>query len=765
MPPLRYGIRVRGVVQGVGFRPFVYREALGRGLSGFVYNDADGVYIEAEGPRPELDAFVEALRNSHPPLARISEIETKETEPLDSGGFEIRPSPAGETPMTLVSPDLATCENCLRELLDTSDRRYLYPFINCTDCGPRYTIIRALPYDRPNTTMKDFPMCPDCRAEYDEPLDRRFHAQPVACPAKGPHVWLADAKGNQKAKGGDALLQAASALSEGRILAIKGLGGFHLAVDASNDDAVQRLRRRKNREMKPLALMCRDVDAIRQLVELDDDSLELLRSYHAPIVLLPRLDGAPVSRHIAPGQPRLGVMLPYTPLHHILLKHSPPVLVMTSGNLSEEPIAHDNDDALERLAEIADLFLLHNRGIHIRVDDSVVARRSFGFTSSRRARGFAPLPVPLPCPFPEVLALGPHLKNTICYIRGRDAFMSHHIGDLENARALSAFRQAIDHLALLYEFEPKALACDLHPSYASTREAERLAEERGLPLYRIQHHHAHGLAVAAEKGIEGPFITVAWDGTGYGTDGAIWGMEFLKVEGRRFERLAHLRYMPVAGGDRTIRSPRRTAFFTLAAYLGDDKALEWAPRLGFGKKEARQLLKAAGSSAAVSVGSCGRLFDAVSALCGVCSEAVYEAQAAIELEAAIKGDWEAASPYPLPFEKAGDGFVLDAGPLLEGVLNDIKADEPIGLISLRFHKSLVAACAEVVSHLVEQHDGLPVVLTGGCFQNSVLIERARAALEEIGADVIIPSEFPVNDGSVSLGQAVAAAMLLEEQGA
>ncbi|HET9141473.1 carbamoyltransferase HypF, partial [Actinophytocola sp.] len=644
---MRRDVRVEGVVQGVGFRPFVYSLAVRLGLTGLVGNDVNGVFIEIEGPRPRVDDFLAALRRDAPALAEIERVTATAATPTGDGGFRIVRSEAGGARRTLVSADSATCADCLAELADPADRRFGYPFINCTNCGPRFTIVRDVPYDRPFTTMAAFAMCAACAAEYHDPADRRFHAQPVCCPACGPRLWLTDAAGVETP--GDPIRQSADLLRAGQVLAVKGLGGYHLAALAADETATATLRSRKHREDKPFAVLVSDVDEARLLCEVDAAAAELLTSRRRPIVLLPRLAGAAVAAAVAPGNRALGLLLPYTPLHHLLLAAVAAPIVLTSGNASDEPIAYVDEDAFARLGGIADAFLTHDRPIHIRTDDSVVrpmrgvftpanaAAPSWGPGASpghaasvlRRSRGYVPEPVTLPWPLARpVLACGAELKNTFCLAKDRHAFVSHHIGDLENYETLRSFVTGIDHFSRLFDIEPELVAHDLHPEYLSTKHAKELT---GVELVGVQHHHAHIASCLADNGEYGPVLGVAFDGLGYGTDGTIWGGEFLLADLASFQRIGHLEPVPMPGGTAAIRQPWRMA----ASYL--DSAYAGAPPGGLAVAtrnrrwpEVVTLARSGVNSPLTS--SAGRLFDAVSALLGLRDTINYEGQAAIELE-------------------------------------------------------------------------------------------------------------------------------------
>jgi hydrogenase maturation protein HypF len=717
---VRRRVRVEGTVQGVGFRPFVYRLASEMGVSGHVLNDSHGVEVEVEADVAVVERFLERLSTETPPLAKVERVAVAELPSVGAGPFEIRPSGRGE-PDAPVSPDAATCDDCLAELFDPADRRYRYPFINCTNCGPRFTIVRGVPYDRPLTTMAGFEMCDACRAEYEDPGDRRFHAQPNACPECGPRLRLVGADG-------DPLAVAAHALRSGAIVAIKGVGGFHLACLARYEPAVAVLRARKHREEKPFALMAPSVDAARSLVFVTPRAEQLLCSRERPIVLMPRRPDAVVAHAVAPTSPELGVMLPYSPLHHLLLADVEEPLVMTSGNVSDEPIAYRDEDALERLAGIADLFLLHDRPIETRTDDSVVRPHQV----LRRSRGYVPASTRLPLRANrQVLACGAELKNTFCVAKGERAWVGHHVGDLENYETLRSFTDGIEHFKRLFAVEPEVVAHDLHPEYLSTKYARDLD---CVELIGVQHHHAHLAACLAEHGETGPALGAIYDGTGYGTDGSVWGGELLLGDLEEFERVGHLFPVRMPGGEAAIRQPWRMACAWLEA-AGLEQPPEW-----------RQMAALARSGLASPITtSVGRLFDAVAALCGVRSEVTYEGQAAIELESLC--DPDEAEAYPLPVT---DELVLDARPTVRALVED---DAPVARRATRFHNALARATASAC----ERAGATTVVLSGGVFQNRVLLETTSALLTDAGLRVLTPEFLPPNDGGISYGQAAVAA--------
>jgi hydrogenase maturation protein HypF len=776
-PAIAKQISVRGVVQGVGFRPFVYRLAHDHGLTGWVLNHSGGVDIEVEGPLPALDTFVHALTTEAPPLARIVAVEVADVPPNGYERFEIRHSVAEAGRYQLISPDIATCADCRRELLDPADRRYRYPFTNCTNCGPRFTIIRDIPYDRPLTTMQPFPMCPDCQREYDDPLDRRFHAQPNACPVCGPHIWL-EQSGARLAERDEAMQLAGRMLLDGKVLAIKGLGGFHLACDATSPEAVQTLRARKGRPAKPLAVMMAALDDVRRHCHVTDAEAALLTSQQCPIVLLRWHDTADgvrdIAREVAPGNLYLGVMLPYTPLHHILLRDVGRPLVMTSGNLSEEPIAQSNDEARRRLGPLADAFLLHNRDIYARYDDSVMLKAQGTRNKHehpipntqypiRRSRGYAPFPVRLTFQTRQILAVGAELKNTFCLTRDDFAFLSQHIGDMENLETLEHFEQSIELFKHLFRIEPELIAHDLHPDYFSTKYANEQMGKSQYPISNtpIQHHYAHIAACLADNGWtieDGPAIGVAWDGTGYGLDGHIWGGEWFVGDYRGFERVAHLEYLPMPGGDAAVLNPWRLALGYVYALTGEAPALP-----GISEQEARIVQQQVDRRLNTPLTSAvGRLFDTVAALIGVRHSVSYEAQAAIELEmlatrwAKTQPALDTQLPYPFEIEGADGSAIVRLRRLLEAIQADVAAGATPGEIGWRFHRTM-GEMLLVVCEYISQKTGLrTVALSGGVFQNRLLLSLAVPALEQAGFRVLLHRQVPCNDGGLSLGQAVLA---------
>ena len=756
---IRQRLTVRGIVQGVGFRPFVYGLAIRHQLAGFVGNDSQGVFIEVEGAPDAVAAFIRDLKAHPPPLALIESITSEALVPLGEDTFSIVTSEPRVGASTSISPDVAICADCLRELFDPNDRRYRYPFINCTNCGPRFTIIRGIPYDRAQTTMAEFQMCPRCAAEYHDPSHRRFHAQPNACPDCGPRVWFERA--DQAALWDDAAIRAAQdALRAGQVVAVRGIGGFHLACDATSDAALQALRTRKGRVDKPFALMVRDLDAARALAEVSAAEAALLTSQARPIVLLRRRPDARVSPLVAPGNGYLGLMLPYSPLHYLLLDGLNQPLVMTSGNLSDEPICKDNDEARARLGKLADAFLLHNREIHIRCDDSVMRILDDAPLPIRRSRGYAPFPVHLPKAAPMLIAAGGELKATFCITRDQNAYLSQHIGDMENLETLGAYEQAISHFIRLFRIRPRAVICDLHPGYLTTQWAERFAAAQGLPLFKVQHHHAHIAACLVEHGFDPDerVIGVSFDGTGYGSDGAIWGGEVLIANCRSFQRAAHLKYVPLPGGDAGIKRPYRAALAHLwAAGIPWDTDLPCVAACPPAEQRIlrRQLESRLNSPPASSA---GRLFDAVAALIGVRQTITYEAQAAIELEAIC--DEAETGRYPFDIGSNGsETIILDPAPMFAAIVRDLRACARREAIAAKVHNT-IAACIAEVSILLRARTGLTTVaLSGGVFQNVFLLKRARAQLQAAGFRVLVHRAVPPNDGGLALGQAAIGACM------
>lgn len=807
-------IHINGIVQGVGFRPFVFGLADRYALKGWVRNTSAGVDIEVDGLPEVLDAFINALTAEAPPLAQIDDLTAEDIPANGFTSFDIVHSQAVAGAFQPISPDVSLCDDCLRELFDPNDRRYHYPFINCTNCGPRFTIIQDIPYDRPYTTMAPFTMCADCRHEYENPLDRRFHAQPVACPVCGPQVWLEirepAAVDPQSFTGNglritahkeDAIQQAQHLLAEGSILAVKGLGGFHLACDALNETAVSTLRQRKLRRDKPFALMMPDIETVTQHCLVNDAERALLLSRERPIVILNKRPDSPIVSAVAPGQQTIGVMLPYTPLHYLLFHESLTVncelpqedrlsitaLVMTSGNLSEEPIAYTNDEARQRLDTLADAFLMHNRDIHIRCDDSVMRVVSLPSTVNReplsvgrepssdyglpitdyplpirRSRGYAPFPVRLPWEAPPMLAAGAELKNTFCIVNGRYAFLSHHIGDLENYETLQSFAAGVAHFEKLFRVKPELLAYDLHPNYLATRYAQERAAREGIAAVGVQHHHAHIAAVMAENNHPGdrPVIGVSFDGTGYGDDGAIWGGEFFIADYRGYQRPYHLIYTPLPGSDKAVREPWRLALAWLdQAHVN---AESWLTECGLTlpaqiRDSQSQLVQVVQHQIKKGVNapptsSMGRLFDAVAALIGVRYTVNYEAQAAIELETLV--DPTESGIYPFTTD-----HVIDPTPLIQAILADLRQRTPISTIAARFHNSVAQMVLDVCQHLRVDTGLREVALSGGVWQNVTLLQKTVRLLLQDDFIVLRHSKVPPNDGGLALGQTAVASTI------
>ncbi|HTP12301.1 MAG TPA: carbamoyltransferase HypF [Bacteroidota bacterium] len=756
---------IRGAVQGVGFRPFIFRLATGLNLAGEVSNNSQGVVIDVEGAPEQLQDFLLRIDREKPPHASIQSLEPSWLDPAGYSEFVIRESSAVGPKSALVLPDLATCPDCVADIFEPGNRRHLYPFTNCTNCGPRFSIIESLPYDRANTSMKQFVMCPDCRREYEDPRNRRFHAQPNACPVCGPRVELWDKSGNRKASDLYAMLDAVEEIRNGRIVAVKGLGGFHLFADARNEDTIARLRERKHREEKPFALMYPDLGSVREDCTVSGAEERLLRSSESPIVLLRRREetekiraGITLQRlagNVAPENPWLGVMLPYTPLHHILLREFRGPVVATSGNLTDEPICTDEREALVRLGSIADVLLVHNRPIVRHVDDSIVRVMLGRELVLRRARGYAPLPITITAsPNRPVIAVGAHLKNTVAICRDSNVFVSQHIGDLETMESFNAFKNVTRDLANLYELENPEYACDMHPDYVSSK----AAHATGSGVFKVQHHYAHVAACMAENHIDGPLLGVSWDGTGYGPDGTIWGGEFLITTGNSFRRLGSFAQFRLPGGDLAAKEPRRSALGVLYQMFGPDlfSLRDVAPLESFGFAERhilnQMLLQGVNSPWTSSV---GRLFDAVASLMGLCQRANFEGQAAMRLEFLTTGT---AVDESYPFEVVDSGeapglLTVDWRPLVRGILSDLKVPGDLALISVKFHNTLAAIVLAVANNAQMER----VVLTGGCFQNVYLTERCVGILREHGFKPYWHQRIPPNDGGISLGQVYALA--------
>ena len=746
----RCKIAVTGIVQGVGFRPFIHRLARKYDITGSVHNFTGGVVIEAEGRSEDVEAFVADLPREKPPIAKINSISVGELPLAGHSEFVITPSREASGGTILLSPDVATCADCLVELCDPNDRRWRYPFINCTNCGPRFTIIERVPYDRPNTTMRPFRMCPLCQGEYDDIDNRRYHAQPNACAVCGPRVELVC--GDRRYLGDEAVQETLELLAGGKIIAIKSLGGFHLACDATNENAVQELRRRKGREEKPLAIMSADLADIASYCLVTDEARELLTGPIRPIVLLKKASSS-IAPSVAPASKYYGVMTPYTPLHHLLLADQRLLaVVMTSGNRSEEPLATQNDEAQVRLAHIADGFLLHDRHIKIGCDDSVVRPTALGPIILRRARGYVPFPVTLQRDLGRVLAVGGHLKNTFCLTDGHNAFLSQHIGDLEDAQTLAYFEWCVEHLQDLLCVQPQLIAHDLHPDYLSTRYARRLAQESGLEALAVQHHHAHVAACMAENAVTGPVLGIACDGTGYGADGTVWGCEILVSNYDDYTRAAHLDYVPLPGGEQAIKEPWRMA----AVYLHEQGLLaadiEFCRRLDRGRwRLLQQMIDKSINCPRAS--SAGRLFSAVSALLGLRWVEAYEGQSAIMLEAAAT---EAENTYSYDIVETNGVLIMSPGPMFPEIVADLRAGADVGEISARFHNTFIAMLGEVAVRLAAETGIRQVALSGGTFQNELVLMGLCQRLTTAGLDVLIHKETPPNDGGLALGQAVVA---------
>jgi len=765
----RRRLLVNGIVQGVGFRPFVYRIALGFGLKGFIRNTSSGVLIEVQGSSMLLDSFVCTLQSDLPPLARIEAIKESTLDCIAEERFVIADSSAGAEVETLIPPDIALCSDCRSELLDPANRRFRYPFINCTNCGPRYTIVGRLPYDRPSTSMHSFVMCPECEQEYHDPLDRRFHAQPNACPVCGPSLTLLDACGvqadvwrehGQQLKG-DVASEALVLLKQGLILALKGLGGFHLVVDARNEAAVQRLRERKGREAKPFAVMMRDMRVVQSLCEVSEGEREALHSPEAPIVLLKKRKSCMLAQSIAPGNERLGVMLPYTPLHVLLFEESLDALVMTSANFSEEPIVNENDEALLRLTGIADAVLLHNRPIYLKCDDSVTIHLAGELRQIRRSRGYVPAPISLRKGGATVLGTGGELKNTITLLKGSHALMSQHIGDMKNFEAYRHFEQVVAHLQHLFQVTPELVVHDLHPDYMTTR----WAEQQHIPALGVQHHHAHLVACLAENREEGPAIGLILDGTGYGTDGTIWGGEVLIGDASGVERFASLESMPLPGGDTAVMQPWRLALGYLHRSCSEISDLPFmkkrviAPVLELLEKKVN----------IVETSSCGRLFDAVAALCNLRGDITYEGEAAIALMHEAGGaighkEFRYTLNYVIPPGKTIDNekthytekgrWIMMVSPMIQEIATALKAGMSTSDISQRFHRTLVTCFLEIIEKASKATGITTIVLSGGVFQNELLVITLLRELQQAGYRVLAHAHVPSNDGGLSLGQAL-----------
>lgn len=746
-----FTIKITGIVQGVGFRPFVFNLAKSLGIKGWVLNDSRGVLIEAEGDDAVVDEFLRRLRSDAPKAAEIENVETAEMEPRGYADFIIKKSEREIEKTAAISPDIATCPDCLADVADKGNRRFRYAFTNCTNCGPRLTIIKDVPYDRPNTTMAEFRMCPDCLREYEDPRDRRFHAQPNACPVCGPALALFDRDG-KKHECRDAIAEAVQILKSGKILAVKGLGGYHLACDAENETATAALRSRKYREDKPFAVMVQDLAAAQRFAVISKKEKEILLSKERPIVILKKATHTPVAPSVAPRNRNIGIMLPYTPLHHLLINDFGGVLVMTSGNLSDEPISFQDGEAKTRLNKIYDFILTHDRGIETRCDDSVVRAAEGGIYFVRRSRGYAPRAVKIGRKLPKhVLAVGAMLKNTFAVAKNDRVYISHHIGDLENAETFAAFEKGIGHFKKMFDVSPEAVVHDLHPDYLSTKYALALEGVRKIPL---QHHKAHVFSLKADAGIlDRPIIGVSMDGTGYGEDGKIWGGEFFISDGGEMKRAGHLAYLPLPGGDAAVKEPWRMGVSALREAFGDsflDLELEIL------KKHPKEKIMIIAEAVKKGINSplcssAGRLFDAVSAIAGVCYASNYEGQAAVEFEQA--GDFSVPDSYEFEISKHDGMFILDPKPVIKGVVADMLGGTLVSLISGKFHNALASAVSETALALSKESGLKECGLSGGVFQNVTLLGKIVKLLEKAGLRVYIHRRVPPNDGGISLGQA------------
>jgi hydrogenase maturation protein HypF len=751
----RAEINITGIVQGIGFRPFIYNLARRHSIRGWVLNNEKGVLIDAESEDGNLELFLQDIPKLAPPLSQIETFDVRYLVPLNYTTFEIRKSEEAEEKFVLISPDVATCDQCLSELFSPQNFRYRYPFINCTLCGPRFTIIQDIPYDRHKTTMAPFKMCPICQKEYEDPSDRRFHAQPNACYACGPSLYLENKKGEKIS--GDPLEETLALLDKGEIVAIKGLGGFHLTCDAKNQEAVSFLRSRKFREDKPFAVMCRDIEEVKDHCEVNEEEEKLLLSVERPIVILKRRKDSSIAHAVAPYQDTLGVMLPYSPLHHLLLKGPLKTLVMTSGNVSDEPISYKNEEALKRLSKIADYFLFHNREIHMRCDDSVTRVFEGKPYILRRSRGYVPFPIKLPFPLEMILACGGELKNTFCLTRSQYAFVSHHIGDLENLETLTSFEEGIEHFKRLFYIEPRAIAYDLHPDYLSTQYALSIPE---IPRIGVQHHHAHIVSAMVENGIEGDVIGVALDGTGFGLDGTIWGGEFINANLRDFNRLAHLKKVPMPGSSMAIKQPWRMAMVYLSMAFGEEVGslridlirridfLKW----GILKKAIEKKINTPLTS------SMGRLFDAIASLLSIRDEVHYEGQAAIELE--MIADHGERETYPFLVQKDEGSMVIDSTEIIRSVVKDLVKGVSTSKISGKFHRTVARLIIETCETIRSNERLNRIVLSGGVFQNIFLLSLVIEGLRKSDFEVYTHHLVPTNDGGISLGQAVICHMRL-----
>lgn len=753
----RAKLLIKGIVQGVGFRPFIYNLANTYNLNGWVLNSSEGVYIDIEGDDEDVRDFIENIRKKAPPLAVIDSIDILYLSPANYKSFIIKPSEEDPNKYIKISPDISICDDCLTELFNPNDRRYRYPFINCTNCGPRFTIIEGIPYDRKKTTMKSFKMCQLCQKEYDDPSNRRFHAQPNACPKCGPNVFLENI--DERINCEDPIKKAIELLGQGKIIAVKGIGGFHLACDAQNDDVIDLLRKRKKRSLKPFAIMCRDIDKIKQFCIVNEYEEKLLQSVQRPIVLLKKRPESTISDLVAPNNNYFGVMLPYTPLHYLLLDSHFLALVMTSANITEEPIVIDNDEAKERLAGLADYFLFHNRDIRMRCDDSIARVYEKQTLVIRRSRGYAPYPVDLDFTMKEILACGAELKNTFCLTRDNHAFISHHIGDLQNLIAYNYYLDSIEHYKMLFRIDPQILAYDLHPDYLSTKYA---FSQVGKRLIGVQHHHAHIASCMAENSLNEKVIGVAMDGTGYGTDGNIWGCEFLLADYVGFKRYAHLKYLPMPGGDMAVKEPYRMALSYLHnAFDGelDDIDISFINRIDDKKISLIKKMIERNINAPLT-SSCGRLFDAVSSLIGIRDIITYEAQSAIELEMVAESDIIDRYDYEITDQKGC--LIIDVKKMFCEITSDLKNGLSKGIISAKFHNTVIDFITNICKEIKTTEGINKVVLSGGVFQNQYLLANTIKSLENNRFKAYFHKKIPTNDGGISLGQCLIANAQLTE---
>ena len=750
-----------GVVQGVGFRPFIYRQAVQNRLGGFVQNRPDGVLVEVEGAASAIDSFLHGVQNNLPPLASLTGVSALDIEIMSEDVFRIISSDIRGDGDVHIAPDVAVCPECLAEFSNPHDRRYRYPFINCTNCGPRLTIIKAIPYDRVNTSMSCFPLCPQCQSEYDNPADRRFHAEPDACPVCGPQLKILDGEGIPL-NTADPIAAAVGLLKEGKVLAVKGLGGFHLSVDAGNDEAVARLRLRKYREEKPLAIMVCDLAGAHRLAQINGEEEKLLTSPQRPIVLLKKRSSGIISEKVAPQVPHFGIMLPYTPLHYLLLEKDFAALVMTSGNQVDEPICIRNREAVHRLKGIADYFLVHNRDILVRCDDSIVMVAGDKQQMLRRSRGFVPRPVELAESFPEILALGPQLKATQCILKGKFAFLSPHLGDLETPQARDFFHESLSLMQRITETNPSVVACDYHPAYYSTKVA---AELESVEVIRVQHHHAHIVSCMAENQISGEVIGLAMDGTGFGLDGNAWGGEFLVADETQFRRWGHLEYFVLPGGEKAIREPWRIAASLLKNAYGQSW-LSVAEKLGVvSDRKSGELLDKIMENKINSplTSGLGRLFDGVAAMLGLRRQVSFEGQAAMVLEGQINDTSGASFPFAINRDDDEGCFILDVSETIRSIVDEIIRGTGKSKISSSFHWTLARAFAAMANKIKGETGIERVALSGGCFQNRILLSKSVTELENAGFSVYFHKQVPANDGGIALGQAVVAASLIKNR--